>query len=93
MSTIDPMEAGPLAAPVRQLISRFSIVIPAFTLLGMGVGATLPPGFAAITFGSGIVGIIAFAYFEMQSRQSSPSHEKGIDELENRLYRHTRDGE
>lgn len=54
--------------PYATLVSRSSVGILACTLLGMGVGATLPPGFASLNIGAGLVGLMAYLLFEAQGR-------------------------
>ncbi|MBX3438915.1 MAG: hypothetical protein KF861_15600 [Planctomycetaceae bacterium] len=58
-------DCGPVVDEQPQLITRFSIVLMAFTLMGMGIGSALPPKFGALTLHTGFVGIIAYGAFEL----------------------------
>lgn len=72
-----------------QLISRFSIVLIAVSLLGMGVGSTLPPGFGPITTGAGLIGFVAYGCFEFAAYRHYRVKLTTLQHLaEHRLNRH-----
>lgn len=76
------------------MISRFSIIVLATTLLGMGVGSSLPPACGAICLGGGLIGIVSFACFEGTARQR---YQTVIDmsrrRAEHRLSKHLRNSD
>lgn len=61
-----PIPSRPTSACVEQttLITRFSIALLAFTLIGMGLGSTLPPQIGPFALTTGSIGFIAFAILE-----------------------------
>ena len=59
---------GDVSEPYAAMVSRSSVGILACTLLGMGIGATLPPGFASLNIGAGVIGLVAYLLFEAQGR-------------------------
>lgn len=77
-------DAPPRDNPV--LISRFSIVLLAFTLLGIGIGTGLPPEFGSIALGSCAIGILTFTQLELLAcRRYRESVESLRSDVEERL--------
>lgn len=72
-----------------QLISRFSIVLMAFTLIGMGIGSALPPHVGAMALGTGLTGIVAYgAVLLVASRRKQETVYSIRSKSEERLVRH-----